>query len=118
MTNSRLTDPEVLETRFPVMLDEFRIRHGSGGEGAHRGGDGTLRAIRVREAMSAGILANRRLVPPFGLEGGKAGATGRNRVERVDGRVEELPATASVELAPGDRFVIETPGGGGFGGAV
>jgi len=115
MTNSRLTDPEVLETRFPVLLDAFRIRTGSGGAGAHRGGDGTVRAIRAREAMSAGILANRRRVPPFGLEGGEPGALGRNRVERADGRVEMLPATASAELAPGDRFVIETPGGGGFG---
>ncbi|HEY0315457.1 MAG TPA: hydantoinase B/oxoprolinase family protein, partial [Sphingomonas sp.] len=115
MTNSRLTDPEVLETRFPVLLDAFRIRAGSGGEGAHRGGDGTVRAIRAREAMKAGILANRRRVPPFGLDGGAAGALGRNCVERADGRVEELPATAAVELAPGDRFVIETPGGGGFG---
>ncbi|WP_454883651.1 hydantoinase B/oxoprolinase family protein [Sphingomonas oryzagri] len=115
MTNSRLTDPEVLETRFPVLLDTFRVRRGSGGEGAHRGGDGTVRIVRAREAMKAGILANRRRVPPFGLEGGEPGALGRNRVERADGRVEELPATASVDLAPGDRFVIETPGGGGFG---
>ena len=115
MTNSRLTDPEVLETRFPVLLDEFRIRRGSGGEGAHRGGDGTVRAIRAREPMQAGILANRRRVPPFGLEGGEPGAPGRNRVERADGRVEELPATASVRLEAGDRFVIETPGGGGYG---
>ena len=115
MTNSRLTDPEVLETRFPVLLEEFRIRAGSGGAGAHRGGDGTIRAIRAREAMSAGILANRRRVPPFGLDGGDPGACGRNRVERADGSVEDYPATASVELAPGDRFVIETPGGGGFG---
>lgn len=115
MTNSRLTDPEVLETRFPVLLDEFRIRSGSGGEGAHRGGDGTVRAIRAREAMTAGILANRRRVPPFGLDGGGPGAPGRNRVERADGGVEDYPATASVDLASGDRFVIETPGGGGFG---
>ncbi len=115
MTNSRLTDPEVLETRFPVLLDEFRIRQGSGGEGAHRGGDGTVRAIRAREPMQAGILANRRRIPPFGLDGGGPGVPGRNRVERVDGRVEELPATASVRLEAGDRFVIETPGGGGYG---
>jgi 5-oxoprolinase (ATP-hydrolysing) len=115
MTNSRLTDPEVLETRFPVLLEAFRIRAGSGGAGAHRGGDGTVRAIRAREAMSAGILANRRRVPPFGLDGGDSGACGLNRVERADGSVEVYPATASVELAPGDRFVIETPGGGGFG---
>ncbi|HET8613193.1 MAG TPA: hydantoinase B/oxoprolinase family protein, partial [Sphingomonas sp.] len=115
MTNSRLTDPEVLETRFPVLLDRFAIRRGSGGEGAHRGGDGTVRVIRAREAMSAGILANRRRVPPFGLAGGSDGAPGRNYVERADGAIEELPATAAVTLAPGDRFVIETPGGGGYG---
>jgi 5-oxoprolinase (ATP-hydrolysing) len=115
MTNSRLTDPEVLETRFPVLLDAFRIRAGSGGEGAHRGGDGAVRMVRAREAMTAGMLANRRRVPPFGLEGGAPGALGRNWVERADGRIEELPATAAVDLAPGDRFVIETPGGGGFG---
>ncbi|NIJ33583.1 hydantoinase B/oxoprolinase family protein [Sphingomonas oligoaromativorans] len=117
MTNSRLTDPEVLETRFPVLLDEFRIRRGSGGEGAHQGGDGTVRAIRAREPMQAGILANRRRVAPFGLAGGGMGAPGLNRVERADGRIEPLPATASVQLDAGDRFVIETPGGGGYGAA-
>ncbi|MGN6122762.1 MAG: hydantoinase B/oxoprolinase family protein, partial [Sphingomonas oligoaromativorans] len=117
MTNSRLTDPEVLETRFPVLLDEFRIRRGSGGEGAHQGGDGTVRAIRAREPMQAGILANRRRIVPFGLAGGGTGAPGLNRVERADGRIEPLPATASVQLDAGDRFVIETPGGGGYGAA-
>ncbi len=115
MTNSRLTDPEVLETRFPVLVERFAIRHGSGGRGAHDGGDGAIRVIRAREPMAAGILANRRRVPPFGMAGGEPGKVGRNHVERVDGRIEELPATAAVELAPGDRFVIETPGGGGFG---
>jgi 5-oxoprolinase (ATP-hydrolysing) len=115
MTNSRLTDPEVLEARFPVLVEEFSIRRGSGGAGRHRGGDGAVRRIRFREAMHAGILANRRRVPPFGLAGGGDGAVGVNRVERADGRVEVLPATAAVEMAPGDMFVIETPGGGGFG---
>ncbi len=115
MTNSRLTDAEVLEWRFPVLVEEFRIRRGSGGSGAHRGGDGVVRRIRFREHMTAAILANRRRVPPFGLNCGEAGAAGRTRVERADGRIEELPATARVEMAPGDAFVIETPGGGGYG---
>jgi 5-oxoprolinase (ATP-hydrolysing) len=115
MTNSRLTDAEVLEWRFPVMVEEFRIRRGSGGKGRHRGGDGVVRRIRFREPMTAAILANRRRVPPFGLAGGGAGAAGRNYVERADGRVEELAATGKVEMAAGDVFVIETPGGGGYG---
>ncbi len=115
MTNSRLTDPEVLEMRFPVLVEAFAIRRGSGGAGRHRGGDGAVRRIRFREAMTAAILSNRRRVAPFGLEGGSDGGAGRNRVERADGSVEELPATARVELEPGDAFVIETPGGGGFG---
>jgi 5-oxoprolinase (ATP-hydrolysing) len=116
MTNSRLTDPEILETRFPVLLEEFSIRRGSGGAGAHKGGDGTVRRIRFREAMAAGILSNRRRVPPFGLAGGAEGAAGANRLERADGSVEILRATASAEMLPGDVFVIETPGGGGYGG--
>ncbi len=115
MTNSRLTDAEVLEWRFPVLVEDFRIRRGSGGKGAHRGGDGVVRRIRFREPMTAAILANRRRVPPFGLVGGEAGAAGRNWIERVDGRIEELPATARAEMAAGDVFVIETPGGGGYG---
>ncbi|MGA1807307.1 MULTISPECIES: hydantoinase B/oxoprolinase family protein [Sphingobium] len=115
MTNSRLTDPEILESRFPVLLEEFSIRPGSGGAGAHHGGNGGLRRIRFLEDMTAGILANRRSVPPFGLEGGAPGGLGRNWVERGDGRIEMLGATGSADMAPGDVFVIETPGGGGFG---
>jgi 5-oxoprolinase (ATP-hydrolysing) len=115
MTNSRLTDPEILETRFPVILDEFSVRTGSGGDGRWPGGDGARRRVRFREPMTAGILANRRRVPPFGLAGGAPGAAGRNWVERADGTVELLGATGSAEMAPGDAFVIETPGGGGFG---
>ncbi|WP_434403636.1 hydantoinase B/oxoprolinase family protein [Sphingobium sp. DN12] len=115
MTNSRLTDPEILESRFPVLLEEFSIRAGSGGAGAHHGGNGALRRIRFLEDMTAGILANRRSVPPFGLDGGAPGGLGRNWVERGDGRVERLGATGSAQMAPGDVFVIETPGGGGFG---
>ena len=115
MTNSRLTDPEIMEARFPVLVESFAIRSGSGGAGTQRGGDGVVRRIRFREAMDAGILSNRRRVPPFGLAEGGPGAHGINRVERADGSVEVLGATASVEMAPGDVFVIETPGGGGFG---
>jgi 5-oxoprolinase (ATP-hydrolysing) len=115
MTNSRLTDAEVLETRLPVRLDQFAIRRGSGGEGAHRGGDGIIRAITFLEPMRANILANRRRVPPAGLEGGGDAQPGRNWIERVNGDVEILSATAFAQVEPGDRFVIETPGGAGFG---
>ena len=115
MTNSRLTDPEVLEQRYPVLLRRFAIRRGSGGRGAHHGGDGIVRDIEFREPMQAAILANRRRVPPFGLRGGEPAQCGRNFVVRANGRIEELPATAAVNLAAGDRFVIETPGGGGYG---
>ncbi|QJQ32135.1 5-oxoprolinase [Sphingomonas lacunae] len=117
MTNSRLTDPEVLESRFPVLLEEFSIRRGSGGRGRHTGGDGVVRRVRFLEAMQAGMLANRRKVAPFGLDGGDDGAPGINRVIRADGRVEELPATASVQVGAGDVFEILTPGGGGYGDA-
>ena len=115
MTNSRLTDPEILETRLPVRLDEFAIRYGSGGPGAHKGGDGVTRAVTFLEPMRANILANRRRVPPHGLKGGADAQAGRNWVERTDGSVEMLTATASADVGPGDRFMIETPGGGGYG---
>jgi len=114
-TNSLLTDPEVLEWRFPVLVDRFGIRRGSGGRGRHHGGDGVVRHIRFRAPMTAAILSNRRRVPPFGLQGGRPGQLGRNEVRRASGTVEVLAATAVVEMAPGDVFVIETPGGGGFG---
>jgi len=115
MTNSRLTDPEVLETRFPVLLEAFSIRHGSGGAGANRGGDGAVRRVRFLEPLTAAILSNHRRTPPFGVDGGEPGAVGVNRIERVDGSVELLEATAEVQMRPSDVFVIETPGGGGFG---
>ncbi len=115
MTNSRLTDPEVLETRFPVLVERFAVRHGSGGGGAHKGGDGALRRIRFREPMTAAMLANRRSTAPFGLNGGRNGVSGENRVERADGSVTTLAATGKTQVQPGDVFVIETPGGGGFG---
>jgi 5-oxoprolinase (ATP-hydrolysing) len=115
MTNSRLTDPEILETRLPVRLDQFAIRRGSGGPGAHAGGDGVVRAVTFLEPMRANILADRRRVPPRGIKGGADAQPGRNWVERSDGTVEVLSATQSADVASGDRFVIETPGGGGFG---
>ncbi len=115
MTNSRLTDPEVLETRYPVLVEAFSIRRGSGGAGARRGGDGVTRKIGFREPMTATLLSNRRRVPPFGLEGGGPGAVGRAWVERADGTVKALAATDLVEVGAGDAIVIETPGGGGWG---
>ncbi len=115
MTNSRMTDPEVLEWRFPVLLEAFAIRHGSGGAGRRRGGDGIRRRIRFLEPMTATILSNRRRVAPFGLEGGESAKPGRNSVERVDGSVEIIGSTQSTQMEVGDVFVIETPGGGGFG---
>ncbi|MBX3665809.1 MAG: hydantoinase B/oxoprolinase family protein, partial [Burkholderiales bacterium] len=115
MTNSRLTDPEVLEWRYPVRLEEFAIRRGSGGSGHWRGGDGAVRRLRFLETMTAAILSGHRRVPPYGMAGGGDGATGRNAVERADGRVEELGAGADTTMRPGDTFIIETPGGGGYG---
>ncbi len=115
MTNSRLTDPEVLEGRFPVLVQAFGVRRRSGGVGETHGGDGVLRRISFRAPMTAAILSNRRRVPPFGLQGGAPGALGSNHVERHDGRIEPLGATAVIEMEPGDVFVIQTPGGGGFG---
>ncbi len=115
MTNSRLTDPEVLEGRFPIIIEQFAVRRGSGGDGEYRGGDGAVRKVRFRQPMTAAMLANRRKTAPFGLAGGADGAFGRNAVQRADGSVEELAATAQVEMLTGDTFVIETPGGGGYG---
>ena len=115
MTNTRITDPEILELRYPVRLEKFAIRRGSGGAGAHHGGDGVIRAVRVLEPMTATIVASRRTVAPFGLDGGDPGAPGRQWVERANGSVETLAGTAQAELAAGDMFVIETPGGGGYG---
>ncbi|WP_284126103.1 hydantoinase B/oxoprolinase family protein [Parerythrobacter aestuarii] len=118
MTNSRLTDPEILETRLPVRLDRFAIRLGSGGEGIHRGGDGVERRITFLDPMRANMLANRRTIAPSGIAGGGDALPGCNWVERVDGSKEELTATASAQMQPGDTFVILTPGGGGFGGSA
>jgi 5-oxoprolinase (ATP-hydrolysing) len=115
MTNSRLTDPEVLEFRFPVRLDSYAIRRGSGGAGQWHGGDGGVRRVRFLEPMTASILSNGRKAGAFGMAGGEPGQPGINRVERADGRVEMLGHIGSVAMAPGDVFVIETPGGGGYG---
>jgi 5-oxoprolinase (ATP-hydrolysing) len=115
MTNSRLTDPEVLEWRFPVLIDDFRIRSGSGGTGRHRGGEGVVRRIRFLEAMTAAILSNHRRIAPFGMDDGGCGGLGVNSVERTDGRIDILGPADQAELAPGDTFVIATPGGGGYG---
>jgi 5-oxoprolinase (ATP-hydrolysing) len=115
MTNSRLTDPEVLEMRFPVLVREFTIRRGSGGSGRWRGGDGGVRRIEFREPMTVSVLSGHRAVAPYGMAGGSPGALGHNRVERADGAVTELAGCDSTDVAPGDTLVIETPGGGGYG---
>ncbi len=115
MTNSRLTDPEVLEWRFPVMVEAFAIRRGSGGDGTWRGGNGVVRRVRFLAPMTAAIVSNRRRVPPFGMAGGGPGEVGCNRVIRIDGGIEALDATAAVQMAAGDVFEIQTPGGGGYG---
>ncbi len=115
MTNSRLTDPEILEWRFPVLVDKFAILHGSGGGGKYKGGNGVIRRIKFRAAMTAAILSGHRVVAPFGLNGGEPGSIGYNFVERSDGTMQLLGGKAEVQMQPGDVFVIETPGGGGYG---
>lgn len=116
MTNTRITDPEILELRYPVRLDRFSVRRGSGGGGLFRGGDGVIRALTALEPLTATIVASRRTVAPFGLADGADGAVGRQRLERRGGTHRELDGVAQIEWAAGDRIVIETPGGGGFGG--
>ncbi len=115
MTNSRMTDPEVLESRFPVLIREFAIRRGSGGAGRHRGGNGVVRRIEFRAPMTAAILSNNRRTAPFGLDGGAPGKPGHNRVIRRDGHCEDVDPVAELAVETGDTIVIETPGGGGFG---
>jgi len=115
MTNSRLTDPEVLEWRFPVRVESFEIRKGSGGRGRFTGGDGVIRKIRFGEAVTANIISGHRKIAPYGLEGGEPAQVGVNRVEHADSRITELAGSGSIDLESGDVFVIETPGGGGFG---
>ena len=118
MTNSRLTDPEVLEFRFPVRLDSYEIRHGSGGIGRWFGGDGGIRRIRFLAPMTASILSNGRKIPAFGLAGGAPGALGINRIVRANGEEELLGHIGQAQMAAGDVFEIHTPGGGGFGAAA
>jgi 5-oxoprolinase (ATP-hydrolysing) len=115
MTNSRLTDPEVLEWRYPVLLEAFTLRRGSGGAGHWRGGDGVIRRLRFLAPMTAAVLSGRRLTQPFGIEGGGAGTAGINRVVRADGTTRDIGPTGEIDMGVGDILVIETPGGGGYG---
>ena len=115
MTNARLTDPEVLEQRYPVVVEDFSIRRGSGGAGLHRGGDGVVRRIRFDENMSLNVLSSRRVIAPYGIEGGSPGEVGVNRILRADGTVENHPGVFRTEVHPGDVFEVSTPGGGGYG---
>jgi len=115
MTNSRLTDPEILEFRFPVRLESYAIRADSGGAGRWRGGNGGVRRVRFLEPMTAGILSNGRRNGAFGMAGGEAGAPGINRVLRTDGSAETLDHIGQTQMNPGDVFEVQTPGGGGFG---
>jgi 5-oxoprolinase (ATP-hydrolysing) len=115
MTNSRLTDPEVLELRYPVLLERFEIRRASGGKGRWRAGDGTLRVIRFLERIECAILSGFRRIRPFGAKGGEPGEPGANSVRRKDGTIERLGACAQTTLEPGDAIIIATPTGGGYG---
>jgi 5-oxoprolinase (ATP-hydrolysing) len=115
MTNTRITDPEILEARHPVQLVAFALRRGSGGAGRWRGGDGLVRRYRFLAPVTASLLTERRTTAPYGLAGGMPGARGRNAIARSDGRIEALPSRAVVALAAGDELIVETPGGGGYG---
>jgi 5-oxoprolinase (ATP-hydrolysing) len=115
MTNTRITDPEVLELRYPVRLEVFAIRRGSGGDGNRHGGDGVVRRIRFAEPMTLVIVSSRRIVPPHGLAGGASAALGRQWVEHADGSIDPLAGVDQKELQVGDVMVVETPGGGGYG---
>jgi 5-oxoprolinase (ATP-hydrolysing) len=117
MTNTRLTDAEVLEARFPVRLRRFEIRDGSGGAGRFRGGDGVVREIEFLQPLHVAILSQRRTTQPYGLAGGEPGAAGRNRLVSAAGQSRDLGPVATMEVAAGDRIIIETPGGGGYGDA-
>ena len=115
MTNSRLTDPEILERRLPVRLDSFAVRRGSGGKGLNYGGDGVTRRVTFLAPLEAALLSTRRETAPQGLAGGSAALAGRQRVIRADGRTEDLPGCFSIAVGAGDTIEIETPGGGGYG---
>lgn len=118
MTNTRITDPEIFERRYPIVLRTFTLRPGSGGEGMFRGGDGVIREIEVRKPLLVSILSERRAFQPYGLEGGGVGARGTNTVIRIDGRKLNLGGKNTIAMVPGERLRIETPGGGGFGDAA
>jgi 5-oxoprolinase (ATP-hydrolysing) len=118
MTNSRLTDPEILERRFPVRLERFGVRRGSGGAGRHRGGEGVERRVRFLEPMQAALLSTRRDHAPQGVAGGGAALAGQQRLIAASGAVKELPGCFSVSVQPGDAIEIQTPGGGGYGPAA
>ena len=115
MTNSRMTDPEVLEFRYPVRVEEHSIRYGSGGKGKWNGGPGAMRRIRFLETMTGSVLSGHRRVPPYGMRGGAPGEVGKNWVERTDGSVTPLGGSDETLCQPGDVFVIQTPTAGGFG---
>jgi 5-oxoprolinase (ATP-hydrolysing) len=115
MTNSRLTDPEVLEWRYPVLLESHRINRGSGGQGTYRGGDGTIRRVRFLDPMQAALVSNRRKVPPFGLHGGSPGICGAQWIERANGTREPLEGRCRADVGAGDVFAVRTPSGGGYG---
>jgi len=116
MTNTRITDPEIYETRYPVRLWRFAIRRGSGGRGQYSGGDGLIREIEFLLPLTLSLITNRRgLHQPWGLHGGQAGAAGRNLLIHADGKAEELPSAVTVQVEAGDRLSIQTPGGGGWG---
>ncbi len=119
MTNTRLTDPEILERRYPVRMREFSMRRGSGGDGGHRGGDGVVRHVEFLRPVTLSLLTERRGPhPPYGMAGGRPGALGRNRLRRADGGLVDLGGIAQLDVVPGDILMIETPGGGGFGNAL
>ena len=117
MTNTRITDPEILEHRYPVRVERFAVRRGSGGAGRFRGGDGIVRELLFLEPAQLSIVSQHRTVAPYGLKGGADGTPGEQRVIRADGTTLELGPVDGCDVAPGDRLVIETPGGGGFGDA-
>jgi 5-oxoprolinase (ATP-hydrolysing) len=115
MTNTRITDAEILEHRYPVRVERFAVRRASGGAGRFRGGDGAIRELTFLSPVSLSILSQHRLTAPYGLEGGAPGRPGRQRLVRADGEVVELGPIDSCEAGPGDRLIVETPGGGGYG---